>query len=207
MHGMKRHNGRHMGGKGHVGGHGEGHGRFGGRGGRGGGMGGGARGGGSGGAGRRGKRFTGDELRQMVLGLLGEEPQHGYQLIRSFAQKSGEAYSPSPGMLYPLLTMLAEMGLVAEVDADNAGGRRRFALTSDGEAEVTANRTAIDAAFQRLADMAEVAGRTDAGPVRRAMMNLRTAAVQRMTREGASDQTAFDVAAILDEAAQKIERL
>jgi histone H3/H4 len=59
----------------------------------------------------------------------------------------------------------------------------------------------------RLAAMAEVAGRTDTGPVRRAMMNLRTAAVQRMTRDGASDQLAFDVAAILDDAAQKIERL
>ncbi len=200
MHGMKRHNGHHPGGRGPIGGHGESHGMFGGRHGRGG------HGGGMGG-GRRGKRFAGEELRLMVLGLLGEEPQHGYQLIRSFAAKSGEAYTPSPGMLYPLLTMLDEMGLVRQVDGDGASTRRRYALTAEGEAEVASGREQLQAAFQRLASMAEVAGRTDAGPVRRAMMNLRTAAVQRMGKDGASDQLAFDVAAILDEAAQKIERL
>ena len=197
MHGMKRHNGHHPGGRGPIGGHGESHGMFGGR--RG--------GGGMGGGGRRGKRFAGEELRLMVLGLLGEEPQHGYQLIRSFAAKSGDAYTPSPGMLYPLLTMLDEMGMVRQVDGDEASTRRRYALTSEGEAEVASGREKLDAAFLRLASMAELAGRTDAGPVRRAMMNLRTAAVQRMGKDGASDQLAFDVAAILDEAAQKIERL
>jgi DNA-binding PadR family transcriptional regulator len=192
MHGMKRQNGHHHGGRGRFGGDGEHHGMFGGRRGGGGHRGGGM-GGGSGG-GRRGKRFSGDELRLMVLGLLGDEPQHGYQLIRSFAAKSSDAYTPSPGVLYPLLTMLADMGLVAE--AEPAGSSRRsYALRAEGEAEVAANRAA------------EVAGRTDTGPVRRAMMNLRTAAVQRMTRDGASDQLAFDVAAILDDAAQKIERL
>jgi DNA-binding PadR family transcriptional regulator len=194
MHGMKRQNSRYPGGRGGFGGPGEGHGMFGGR-----------RGGG--GHGGRGKRFAGEELRLMVLGLLGEEPQHGYQLIRSFAEKSGEAYSPSPGVLYPLLTMLADMGLVTEVDGDGASTRRRFALTAEGEAEVASGREKLDAAFQRLASMAEVAGRTDTGPVRRAMMNLRTAAVQRMGKDDASDQLAFDVAAIIDEAAQKIERL
>lgn len=201
MHGMKRQNGRHEGGRTRFGGPGEGHGIFGGR------RGGGGHGGGMGDGGRRGKRFAGEELRLMVLGLLGEEPQHGYQLIRSFAARSGDAYSPSPGMLYPLLTMLAEMGLVTEVDGDGASTRRRYALTAEGEAEATSGREQLDAAFQRLASMAELAGRTDTGPVRRAMMNLRTAAVQRMGRDGASDQLAFDVAAILDEAAQKIERL
>jgi DNA-binding PadR family transcriptional regulator len=200
MHGMKRHNGRHQGGRGRFGGPGEGNGMFGGR-----------RGGdghaGGGGSGRHGKRFAGEELRLMVLGLLGEEPQHGYQLIRSFAAKSGDAYSPSPGMLYPLLTMLADMGLVTEVNGDAASARRRYALTAEGQAEVLSGREKLDAAFQRLSSMAEVAGRTDTGPVRRAMMNLRTAAVQRMGKDGASDQLAFDVAAVLDEAAQKIERL
>ena len=201
MHGMKRQNSRHQGGRGRFGGPGEGHGMFGGR------RGGGHVGGMGGGGGRRGKRFAGEELRLMVLGLLGEEPQHGYQLIRSFAAKSGDAYSPSPGMLYPLLTMLDEMGMVRQVDGDEASTRRRYALTAEGEAEVASGREKLDAAFQRLAGMAEVAGRTDAGPVRRAMMNLRTAAVQRMGKDGANDQLAFDVAAILDEAAQKIERL
>ncbi|MDE2435574.1 MAG: helix-turn-helix transcriptional regulator [Sphingomonadales bacterium] len=163
--------------------------------------------GGGGGGGRRGKRFAGEELRLMVLGLLADEaPQHGYQLIRSFADKSNQAYSPSPGVLYPLLTLLADMGLVEEA-AVEGGARRSYALTDAGRAEVEAKKAEIDAAFARLAAMADEARRTDAAPVRRAMMNLRTAAIQRLTREGGDDETAFAVAAILDEAAQRIERL
>lgn len=157
--------------------------------------------------GRRGKRFAGEELRLMVLGLLAENaPQHGYQLIRSFAEKSGDAYSPSPGVLYPLLTLLADMDLAEEVTSEGSA-RRSYALTDAGRAEVEARRGEIDAAFARLSAMAEHAGRIDPAPVKRAMMNLRTAAVQRMTRDGTDAETAFAIAALLDEAAQKIERL
>lgn len=156
---------------------------------------------------RRGKRFSGDELRLMVLGLLAEyAPQHGYQLIRSFAEKSGDAYSPSPGVLYPLLTLLADMDLIAE-EADEGSARRSYALTAAGKAEVAGKQAELETAFARLAAMADQAGRADPAPVRRAMMNLRTAAIQRMTAGTADAETAFAIAAILDEAAQKVERL
>ena len=164
-------------------------------------------GGGGGGGHRRGKRFAGEELRLMVLGLLAEEaPQHGYQLIRSFAAKSGDAYTPSPGVLYPLLTLLADMGLVEEVGGEGTS-RRSYGLTDAGRAEIEAKCAVIDGAFARLAAMAEQAGRADAGPIKRAMMNLRTASMQRMMRGDADSETALAIAALLDEAAQKIERL
>lgn len=178
-------------------GHHEGGGMFGHRGPGGGGMGG----------PRRGKRFSGDELRLMVLALLEGEPQHGYQLIRSFAARSGDAYAPSPGNLYPLLTMLADMGLIAEAEGSAGTSRRSYALTDEGRAELETGRAVASAAFARLEEMAAMAGRTDGGPVRRAMMNLRTATVQRISREGGTDELGFAIAAILDEAAQKIERL
>jgi len=164
-------------------------------------------GGGRGGhGGRRGKRFSGDELRLMVLGELESGPRHGYQLIRAFAELSGEAYSPSPGVLYPLLTMLAEIGLVEEV-VEVGNARRRYALTDAGRAEVDVNRAVLADARQRLTAMADEAARTDAGPVRRAMTNLRAAAIQRLSHTGTDDELVFRVAALLDEAAQKIERL
>jgi DNA-binding PadR family transcriptional regulator len=160
-----------------------------------------------GGGGRRGKRFSGDELRLMVLGLLGDEaPQHGYQLIRAFAARSGDAYTPSPGVLYPLLTLLTDMGLVEETDPAG-GARRSYQLTAAGNEELATKRALADAAIARLGAMAEEAGRTDAGPIRRAMMNLRTASMQRMSRDETGSDTAFAIAAIIDEAAQKIERL
>ncbi len=159
------------------------------------------------GHGRRGKRFEGDELKLMVLDLLREGPQHGYQLIRTIGERSGEGYAPSPGMLYPMLTLLADMGLVQEVADPSGGTRRSFGLTAEGEAEVAANRTTIDALFERLSGLADMAQRIGGGPVRRAMLNLRTAAIQRLERQGGPDSLIFDVASIIDEAAQKIERL
>lgn len=210
MQSMKRQRGRH------GGGHGGARGPFGKGGfgredfgvfpGRGEGRGRGGRGGFGHGGGRRGKRFAGEELRLMVLALLEGEDRHGYQIIREFAERSGEAYSPSPGVLYPMLTLLADMELVEEVAAE-AGNRRSFRLTGKGRAELDANREPAGALFARLGEMAETAARTDAGPVRRAMMNLRTAAKQRLSREDANEDLVFRAAAILDEAAQKIERL
>jgi len=236
MHGMKTRHTSHKGGRGrfaradhgHGGGRGggwgsgegRGHGLFGGRGGHGQDLGQGlgqglgegrghgeGRGGPESHGGRRGKRFAGEDLRLMVLCLIEGEPHHGYQLIRSFAARSADAYTPSPGILYPMLTLLADMGLVQEVAAEGSGSRRSYGLTEAGLAELDANRERLEALFTRLAGLGDSASRTDAGPVRRAMMNLRTATVQRLGREGASDDLAFEVAAILDEAAQKIERL
>ena len=143
----------------------------------------------------------------MVLSLLDVEPQHGYQLIRGFAEKSGDAYAPSPGVLYPLLTLLADMGLVEEVAGEGGTSRRNFALTDAGRAELAAQRGMADAAFQKLAELAGETRRTDPAPVRRAMMNLRTAAIQRLTSGEGGQETAFRIAEILDEAARSIERL
>lgn len=180
-----------------------------GRGGFGGGFGGGGfggRGGGRGFGGRRGKLYDGDELRLLVLALLADAPQHGYQIIRAFAEQSGGAYQPSPGVLYPLLVMLSEMELVVEVDT--AGGKRRlFAISDLGRAEIEGKGEQIEALFARLKALAAQAERTDGAPVRRAVHNLRAAVMERLGREGAGEDLPFEVARIIDEATQKIERL
>jgi DNA-binding PadR family transcriptional regulator len=164
-------------------------------------------GGGRGGpGGRRGKRFDGEQLRLLVLGMLAQTPQHGYQLIRAFAEHSGGAYQPSPGVLYPLLTMLDEQELIVKAEGD-AGSRRQFSLTDTGRAEVAANQPAIDTAFARLAQMADMASRTDNAPVRRAVHNLRSAVIERLSREATDSELGFEVAKIIDEATQRIERL
>lgn len=157
--------------------------------------------------GRRGKRFSGDELRLMVLQLLDGTPQHGYQLIRHFAETSGDSYTPSPGVLYPLLTLLADMGLIAETASETGSSRRSFALTETGKAELVAQTEVATAALVRLATMAGETRRTDPAPVRRAMLNLRTAATQRLTSADATEEVAFGIAEIIDEAARRIERL
>jgi DNA-binding PadR family transcriptional regulator len=160
------------------------------------------------GEGRRGRRrrvFDGSELRLVLLKLIADQPRHGYELIRAIEELTGGAYVPSPGVVYPTLTLLQDMEQIEE--AASEGPRKPFAITPKGTAELAAKKAEIEALFARLAALAGERERTDAGPVRRAMGNLRSVLMDRLRRDGVSDQKLYDVADIIDEAARKIERL
>jgi DNA-binding PadR family transcriptional regulator len=164
------------------------------------------RGGGRGGrGGGRRRLFDNETLRLILLKLIADEPRHGYDCIRAIEALSGEVYAPSPGVVYPTLTLLADMDLIAEQPGE--GSRKRFAITDAGRTRIEERRAALDLALERLASLAQKAQRMDGGPVRRAMHNLRFALQNRLEKEGADEQTLFDVAALIDEAAHKIERL
>lgn len=159
------------------------------------------------GEGRSGRRrvFDAGELRLVLLKLIADEPRHGYELIRAIEELTGGSYVPSPGMIYPTLTMLDEMGHIAEVKSE--GARKAFAVTAEGTAHLAEREAEVEALFARLAELADLRGRTDAMPVRRAMGNLRAVLIHRLGREGVQAQTVHDAVAIIDEAAQRIERL
>ncbi|MGB5020145.1 MAG: PadR family transcriptional regulator, partial [Sphingorhabdus sp.] len=80
--------------------------------------------------GRRGKLFDGNELRLILLKLIADQPRHGYDLIKAIEELSDGAYAPSPGVVYPTLTMLVDMGLIGEAQSD--GAKRSFAITNEG---------------------------------------------------------------------------
>jgi DNA-binding PadR family transcriptional regulator len=86
------------------------------------------------GAGRRAGR---GDIRAAILALLGEEPKHGYQIIREIADRSEGAWTPSPGSVYPTLQQLTDEGLVRSEEAD---GKRVYELTDEGRAQA-ASRT------------------------------------------------------------------
>src|SRR4051812_42034610 len=78
------------------------------------------------GHGRRGRRrmFESGELRLVLLKLIADEPRHGYDLIRAIEDLTHGSYAPSPGVVYPTLTMLQDMGLIQEAAAE--GTRKAF---------------------------------------------------------------------------------
>lgn len=161
-----------------------------------------ARGGGRG----RGRRmFDGSELRLVLLRMIADEPRHGYDLIKAIEELTGGAYAPSPGVVYPALTMLADMGLTAEQKSDDA--RKRFAITDEGRAHLDERQEQVAALMARLSDLGAHRGRHDGAPIRRAMGNLRVALQNRVARGEFGEETLHDVAALIDEVAQKIERL
>jgi hypothetical protein len=91
-------------------------------------------GGGRGGGRGRRRIFDGAELRLVLLALIGEQPRHGYDLIKAVEERSGGAYAPSPGVVYPTITMLEDMGQIAEQAAE--GSKRLFAITEAGKLEI-----------------------------------------------------------------------
>jgi len=161
------------------------------------------------GGGRRGRRarrmFEGGELRLVLLKLIADEPRHGYDLIRAIEELTGGEYAPSPGVVYPTLTLLQDMGLVEEAAVE--GPRKPFQATDEGRAHLEERSEEVEALFERLE---EIKPRSEnmAGPaIGRAVKKLRTALSHRVRREGLNEELLHEIAAILDEAAQKIERI
>jgi len=153
---------------------------------------------------RGGRPFDYGELRLLALAMIAEQPRHGYELMKAIEERMGGSYSPSPGVIYPTLAWLEDMGYAA-LEIEDAG-RKRYRITAEGEAFLTANRAAVDDLLSRLGQAED--GRRDGipAPVLRAMQNLKLALRLRL-RRGALDQTSAEaIAAALDSAAQTVER-
>ena len=150
--------------------------------------------------GRGGRPFEQGDLKWVLLALVNEAPRHGYELMKAIEERLGGGYSPSPGVVYPTLTLLEEMGYATVTEE---GGRKRYAATDEGRAALDENRPAVDALFAR---MDEVKSRSvGAAPqVARAMENLRTALRMKLQAGALDAATEKAVADALDQAASKI---
>ena len=152
---------------------------------------------------RDGRPFDYGELRLVILGMIAEQPRHGYELIKAIEERMGGSYSPSPGVIYPTLAYLEEAGHATV--AASEGARKQYAITPEGEAFLAANRAAVDAVFARL--IPSDSGRSGVAPqIIRGMENLKLALRLRLSRGGLEPAQVEAVAATLDEAAKSIER-
>src|SRR5215212_7190097 len=110
----------------------------------------------SGGGGRRGRRtrrmFESGELRLVLLKLIADEPRHCYDLIRAIEELTGGEYAPSPGVVYPTLTLLQDMGHIEE--AAGKGPRKPFQVTGEGRKQLEEQADEVEALFERLRDLA-----------------------------------------------------
>ena len=86
---------------------------------------------------RRGGRAHRGDVRTAVLLLLAEEPMHGYQLMQAIGDRTGGAWRPSPGAVYPTISQLEDEGFVTVV-AD--AGRRLVTLTDSGREHLAEHR-------------------------------------------------------------------
>jgi DNA-binding PadR family transcriptional regulator len=156
-------------------------------------------------AGRRARMFDGSELRLMLLKLIADTPRHGYDLIRAIEALTAGAYAPSPGVVYPTLTLLDEMGLIEEQRSE--GAKKRFAATEAGRTHLSEHAEQVAALMARLHALGAHRERVDAAPIRRAMGNLKVALGETFGRGDVPPERMHDVAAMIDELAQRVERL
>jgi DNA-binding PadR family transcriptional regulator len=96
---------------------------------------------------RSGRKFAAADLHLIILALLEDKPRHGYELIKALEERSGGFYTPSPGMIYPALTYLEEIGH-ATVEAD--GTKKLYSITEAGRRQLEENREIVDTMLKEL---------------------------------------------------------
>ncbi len=173
------------------GGFGHGGGRFGGH-----------RGGGRGG--RVARVFDHGDLRYVLLHLIAEKPRYGYELIKAIEEQVGGMYSPSPGVIYPTLTLLEELGYLQPEIAE--GTRKLYSITGEGAAFLAANRALVDAILGRMAEISRVYAGGPAPEIRRAMQNLEQALSIRLGKGPLDTAQLRTITEALDRVAGEIER-
>jgi DNA-binding PadR family transcriptional regulator len=154
---------------------------------------------------RRRRQLDAAELRLVMLHMIAAEPRHGYDVIRGIEEMSGGAYAPSPGVVYPTLTMLLDMGHIEEVPGE--GARKVYRASEEGRAWLFDRSEEAEALIERLTGLGAGPRRAGAAPVGRAVSNLLAAIWHRVTREELDEAMLHDIAEVLDEAARRIERL
>ena len=155
--------------------------------------------GGPGPRGRGPKMFDAGAMRYVVLQLIAEKPRHGYEIIKELETLTGGSYSPSPGAIYPLLSMLLDLGHVA---ATADGNKKLHAITPEGEAFLAENRQFVDAILARLAEPDE-----HRDVLRNLMHELKHAAVTQARAANHSPERLEQIRAILSRATADINAI
>lgn len=164
----------------------------------------GPRGEGRGGRGGRIGRFLDHgDLRFIVLALLEEQPRHGYELIKELEERTGGAYRPSPGVIYPTLALLEDEGFVRPVAAE--AGRKLYEVTDTGREALAQNRANVDAVFARMNEAAEGSEATRPR-IGRAMGNLHLALETRLARRPITPEQLDAIVKAIDDAAGAIDK-
>jgi DNA-binding PadR family transcriptional regulator len=162
---------------------------------------------------RVGRMLGQGDLKLLALALIAEQPRHGYELIKLIEEKTSGCYSPSPGVVYPTLTFLEEVGYVT---AESEGSKRRYTITGEGRAYLDENRDVADMVLERLAAIGKKLARRRRAWERHeneakgvpqlvdaALDNLRVTAVKRLETE--DDDAETRIVEILARAAQDIK--
>ncbi len=158
-----------------------------------------------GGGGRRERIFASGDLKLVALHLLAQKPGHGYDLIKSLSELVGGDYSPSPGTIYPTLTLLEDLGWVTSLQ--DGSGRKIYAISGDGKAQLETEKENVDRILAHLSHCRARANARRVPEIVRAMENLKLAMRMRFGDSAPDPVVTRRVAEIIDRAATEIDRI
>lgn len=155
--------------------------------------------------GGRERFFDNGHLRLVILQLIADKPSYGYEIIKAIEEKLSGGYAPSPGVVYPTLTLLEEEGLATV--ASTEGNKKLYAATDEGKEHLKANQPLLKAIFGRMQAAGRVFGRGRSPQIKRAIMNLKFALKMRMERGNLSAEQISKIAEVIDAAARTIDEV
>jgi DNA-binding PadR family transcriptional regulator len=138
----------------------------------------------------------------LVLDALSERPRHGYEVIQVIEERSGASYRPSPGVIYPTLQMLEELGHARVVEQEN---RKVYEITDAGRADLEAHREEVSDFYERFAEDSWESYVEDFGDIMKRLGRL-FKTFRRAGRRGAlAPKTLKHIGEIIDTAVRDIE--
>jgi DNA-binding PadR family transcriptional regulator len=156
------------------------------------------------GFGGRGERFfDSGQLKLVILALIAEKPSYGYEIMKAIEERLSGGYAPSPGVVYPTLTLLEEENLATVTATD--GNKKLYAATDAGREFLKKNSVAVKAIFGRMEHAGKKFGRGRSPQIMRAMMNLNMALRMRAGRGDLSQEQVSKIAEAIDAAARAID--
>jgi DNA-binding PadR family transcriptional regulator len=157
------------------------------------------------GRGGRERMFDNGHLRLVILQLIADKPSYGYELIKAIEERLAGSYAPSPGVVYPTLTLLEEEGYAMVSSTD--GNKRLYAATDEGKKYLKDNQVMLKAIFGRIEQAGKAFGRGRSPQIQRAMMNLMFAMKMRVKRGDLSQEQVGKIAQAIDAAARAIDEV
>ncbi len=148
------------------------------------------------------RMFDQGHLKFVILRLLAEKPRHGYEIIKEIEDRFGGMYSPSPGTVYPTLTLLEDLGYARARPEES--GKKIYEITDTGRAHLAENQPLIDDIFSRIAEFAQNIFGEPMMEVHRAMKNVGAAIYTSKTSSRSAEQIQ-KIKEILDRAAREIK--
>jgi DNA-binding PadR family transcriptional regulator len=152
---------------------------------------------------RGGRMFEQGDLRYVVLRLLEEKPRHGYEIIKALEERFGGTYAPSPGVVYPTLQLLEDLGYARIVPGDE--GKKTYEITDAGRQYLAENRDTVDSIFERISKLVGHFLDEPMAEVHAAFRTIGKATYSRAT-DAVHDSAALKrIVEILERAAKEIE--